>query len=76
MGKFGIWLSNLANRSLSRFTLFVGFCGSVVGVLVDIDHPLGKIFGWQERQLHIYLLVLALCVAIYCLAHLGRYFRQ
>jgi hypothetical protein len=69
-------LSKLANYKFLCQPLPAFIVGGFIGVLVDIDHPIGKIFGWQERQLHIFLLVLVIGVGIYCSTHIRRYFSQ
>jgi hypothetical protein len=48
-----------------KFALFVGILSGFVGMCVDIDH------FFCGRCAHIPLLIIALCVAGYCVARLG-----
>jgi hypothetical protein len=59
------------DSSIFVFALFVGICGGIVGVLVDIDH-LPMVWGGEgSRALHTPLAIFAGIVALYCLARLG-----
>ena len=55
------------------FTLFVGFLSGFFGNFIDIDHVL-MFYGGPERVLHKALFVVAVCVALYCGARIGRLF--
>lgn len=60
---------------LLKYALFIGICGGVCGIAVDIDH-VPKYLGLTTavRPAHLYLGIFAYLVACYCLAHLGRLF--
>jgi hypothetical protein len=55
-----------------RFALFLGLCGGLAAVLLDIDH-IALVWGYPVgRALHTPALILAGGVAVYCCARLGR----
>ncbi|MDO8466840.1 MAG: hypothetical protein Q7S83_01730 [bacterium] len=53
------------------FTLCAGLFAGLAAVFIDIDH-LPMLWGGPDRVLHTPLCILAVCVAIYCSARIGR----
>lgn len=54
------------------FALYLGLCGGLVAVLIDFDH-VALVFGHPHGRIwHTPLLILALFVAVYCCARIGR----
>lgn len=51
-----------------KLAFFIGFCGGLAGVLVDLDH------FWGGRYAHSPLLFLAGVIIIYCSARLAGLF--
>jgi len=62
----------LRHTSEYQFTFFVGILGGILGVLVDLDH-IPSLFreGIYHRLWHTPVLIVALFVGGYCLAHLA-----
>jgi len=70
-----MWASNLASYTVSGVPLWVILLCGVLGVLVDIDHPVSHYWltSLGARFLHIPVLVIGciiLCVALACVAGL------
>ena len=55
------------------FTLFAGFLSGFFGNFIDADH-IFMFYGGPDRVLHKALFVVAVCVALYCSARIGRLF--
>lgn len=67
-----VWLSDLVNSKVFKSPFFIFcYCG-VIGVLVDVDHPIGQALGIYERFWHIPLCIIAIGVIIYCITHIRR----
>jgi hypothetical protein len=60
-------MGSVRNRSL-----FVGFCGGCVAVLVDFDHIIQVAFNTGNRPFHLYSLIIALFIFFGCCAYIGR----
>jgi len=60
---------------LLKYAFFVGICGGICAVLVDLDHlPRYLSLTTASRPAHLFLGVLAGIIFCYSLAHLGRLF--
>jgi len=75
-----MWIRYLVHNLRSKHALHIGFYGGLVGILVDLDHPIayalfaGQPTNAQWRFWHIQLGIVAGIIACYCLTCIGGLF--
>lgn len=72
-GKLYFWIQNFRYSSEGLFALCIGIFGGIVGVLVDLDHPISFFFQIANgRFLHYPLFFIVLFVFFCLCSYMGR----
>ncbi len=75
----GTTVGNMGNTKVRDHALRAGILGGIVGVLLDIDHPIAYWLGWNwdgaGRFLHFPVVVACICLLVIAYSHLGRLHR-
>ena len=64
-GKLSFWIQNIRDHCKMHPALWVGFFGGVVGVLVDLDHPV-SFFLKVENGRFFHYPIFFLTFAVFC----------
>jgi len=69
-----MWLQDMANYSLFGVPLWVIMLCGVLGILVDLDHPIAYYLNLDGRFLHTPLLIISGLIFLGCCAYITGLF--